>query len=362
MNERQIEKILDSALLKIDTEPVLALELAEKAFGEVKKSESEGMRKKACRVYAKALARNGKYRMAIEIFEEAIRFIEDDKRTLAENYKDIGLSNYYICNYEKALEVLDKAIEIAEELGDDGLKAQSLNNIGIVFVSLGKTKEAHECFAKSLELKESIKNYSQISIASTLSSIGDLHEKTGEIYRAFDFHERALKLYRKSGHIPGVAAQLCNIGICFQKLKKHQEAMESFDEALSLARNINHREFEANILYNSANSAAALGDMKIAKLNFQQSMKINQMLGDVQAIANIKVEFASIKLIEKKYDEALELLNEAQEIGQRINEKPLIMKIFEMVSQIYEMKNEYNKSLEYYKKYMEIKECIRDRR
>ncbi|MBN1620015.1 tetratricopeptide repeat protein [candidate division WOR-3 bacterium] len=362
MIERQIDEILDSALRKIDTDPAQALELAEKVFREVKKGGSKGMRKKACRVYAKALARNGEYRTAIEIFEEAIQFIEDDKRTLAENYKDIGLSNYYICNYEKALEVIDKALEIAEALGDDGLIAQSLNNRGLVFVSLGKNKEAHECFAKSLELKESIENYSLISIANTLSSIGDLHEKTGEIYRAFDFHERALKLYRKSGNISGVAAQLCNIGICFQELKKHEEAMKSFDEALSLARKINHREFEANILYNSANSAGALGDMKRAKLNLQQSMKINQLLGDVQSLANIKVEFASIKMNEKKYDEALELLNEAQEIGQRINEKPLIMKIFEMVSRIYEIKNEYNKSLEYYKKYMEIKECIRDRR
>ncbi|MBN1150221.1 tetratricopeptide repeat protein [candidate division WOR-3 bacterium] len=338
-NSPGVERMLDTATSKLDEDPILALEIAEKALKEARIQNLTDAEKMALRMRARILARIGNYSKAIERYEENSILFKDDKKVLSETYKDIGLVLYYVSDYDRALKELDKSMKLAQELGDATIVAQVNNNKGIVLTALGRYDESIAMLELSLAQKNGIRNYPEVSIANTLASIGDLYDKKNEIYKAFDYFEKALRLYRKNK--PGVAAQLCNIGNCLKSIGKKDEAVKHYEEALEIVRTIKHREFEANILYNLANAIAVLGDIKKAKKCFGESLKINNELGDPQAVANIKLEFSSIKTKERKFDESISLLKEAQEIAEKIRESPLSMKICEELANVYEMKKDY---------------------
>lgn len=79
-----------------------------------------------------------------------------DQELIYECYVNLGSSLVGLGNYEKALEYHQKALSQIKEIENDNykplLQAQAINNIGFVYLSLGKFKEAGEIFAEGLKI------------------------------------------------------------------------------------------------------------------------------------------------------------------------------------------------------------------
>ena len=80
-----------------------------------------------------------------------------DEYLIYECYANLGSSLSGIGNFEKALEYHQKALLQIKKIDDENykplLQAQALNNIGFVYLNIGKFNEASQIFAEGLKIK-----------------------------------------------------------------------------------------------------------------------------------------------------------------------------------------------------------------
>lgn len=84
----------------------------------------------------------------------------NDQELIYECFVNLGLSLSGLGNYEKALEYHQKSLSQIKNIKNENykpiLQAQAINNIGFVYLNLGKFKEAGEIFAEGLKIKNLI--------------------------------------------------------------------------------------------------------------------------------------------------------------------------------------------------------------
>jgi tetratricopeptide (TPR) repeat protein len=117
---------------------------------------------------------------------------------VAKSYNNIALIYDSQGNYEEALEIYTKSLDIKTRIygGDNHLDvAASYNNIGTVYESLGKYEEALEMHSKSLDIKTRIlggNNHPDVS--ASFINIGTVYARKGELENALVQFQKGLEI------------------------------------------------------------------------------------------------------------------------------------------------------------------------
>ena len=92
--------------------------------------------------------------MAIQTYLEALEVIDqhDFPALKAKAYDNIGLVNYAMQNYERALENSKKALKINQDLGDSTNLIRNHNNLGIDYYMLKNFEQSLHHYTRSKEL------------------------------------------------------------------------------------------------------------------------------------------------------------------------------------------------------------------
>lgn len=150
--------------------------------------------------------------------------------------------------YPEALECHFKALRISEELKLDGLTANSHNNVGIVYLSMGNTEKALGYFKKSLE--HAAQNEDRRAILITYINIAEIYVKDEKLDEALEHDMKALTFANELKAEDYRAIVLFNIGDIYRKKEDHPKALTYLREALALSEKINDLEGVA-YCYNS---------------------------------------------------------------------------------------------------------------
>ena len=108
--------------------------------------------------------------------------------------------------------------------------------------------------------------------------------------------EEALEIFRRSGYAYNLARAYNYVGLAAGTQGQRREAVAFFDEALALARRVNNVGFQARVLTNLGVTHEALARRAIALDYYQQSYKLNEVLGDEQEAARSRVNAAFISI------------------------------------------------------------------
>ena len=108
--------------------------------------------------------------------------------------------------------------------------AVNYNNIGTVLRNKGEYDKALDFLQKSLDIKFKTLGDQHPSLANSICSIGLTWSKKGEFEMALEFHQKGLdiRLNTLGKHHPDVAKSYNRIGNCLKELKFYQEAIQSF--------------------------------------------------------------------------------------------------------------------------------------
>jgi CHAT domain-containing protein len=93
---------------------------------------------------------------------------------------------------QKSLEYYNQALPILQEVGDRGVEAITLGNIGAVYFTLGKNQKALEYYDRSLQIMREVGDPG--GEAATLSNIGSVEDNLGEKQKALSNQLAALSL------------------------------------------------------------------------------------------------------------------------------------------------------------------------
>jgi CHAT domain-containing protein len=212
-----------------------------------------------------------KYHEALELYRRAT-----DRKGEAQTLNNIGVVYSSLGEKRKALEKYNEVLPVYQAVGDRGGEAETLSNIGSVYWSLGETQKALEKYNEALPIRQSVGDRS--GEAATLNNIGQVYDSLGEIQKAVGHYNDALLLRRAVGDRRGEAATLNNLGLVYWSLGEPQKALEKYNEALPIMRAVGDRNGEATTLLGIARVEQKRGNLAQARQVIEQAVGIIESL------------------------------------------------------------------------------------
>ena len=102
----------------------------------------------------------------------------------------------------------------------------------------------------------------------------------GQVAKAIEYYEQALAIAREIGDRRGEGADLGNLGLAYSALGQVAKAIEYYEQALAIAREIGDRRGEGADLGNLGMAYSALGQVAKAIEYYEQALAIAREIGD----------------------------------------------------------------------------------
>jgi CHAT domain-containing protein/tetratricopeptide (TPR) repeat protein len=309
---------------------------------------------------AEKMAQTGRYEIKVEELREATT--EDKYRVAAESaYREAEqLENGTSEAKRKSIEKYYEALMLYRRAGDRSGEADTLNNIGLVYHSLGETQKALENLNEALPLRRAVGD--RRGEAVTLNNIGLVHRMLGEAQKALEKYNEALPLRRAVGDRRGEATTLNNIGLAHRTLGETQKALEKYNEALSVFRALGDLARQAVTLSNIGLAHQSLGEMQEALEKLNEALPIFRTLDDRRGMAvtlnNIGVVYRSLGETQK----ALEKLNEALPLRRAVGDRRGEANTLNNIGDVYQLLGETQEALEKYNEALPIFRTVGNRR
>jgi tetratricopeptide (TPR) repeat protein len=159
---------------------------------------------------------------------------------------------------------------------------------------------------------------------AVLGNLGLAYRVLGETKKAIDYYEQALKISREIGNRSGECADLGNLGNAYDVLGEPRKAIEYHEQALEISREIEDRRGEGMCLGNMGIAYRDLGETKKAIEYYEQALKIQREIGDRRGegnqLGNLGNAYSDLGEPRKGIDYYEQALKIAREISHRFNE------------------------------------------
>ncbi|MEG3844792.1 tetratricopeptide repeat protein, partial [Microcoleus sp. herbarium14] len=249
-------------------------------------------------------------------------------------------------------ELLDDGLVAAMLEEADNLKEQGeLNNADWLKYFAGGLSKVDGDFLAGIALQGE---------ADRLLEQGSRQDDISQFREALQSWEQALTIYQKIGNRDGEAASLCNLGIAYNSLRQYDRAIEFHQQSLEISRKTGHRQWEANSLDGLGNVYNSLGKYDQAIEFHQQSLEISREIrnrdGEVASLCNLGNVYNSLG----KYDKAIEFHQQSLEISRKIEYGDERAASFCGLGLAYDSLGQYDKAIEFHQKILEISQNIGD--
>lgn len=156
---------------------------------------------------------------------EIVEIVENQKKNLeaeekkrqwgeAKRLNNAGVMAYHNGQYEKALELFQKAIELNPEF------TEGYNNLGLTYTEMSQEEKATEAFKKAIELNP--------NLAATYNNLGYAFYRLGSYTEAIEMYQEAI------GRSKDNSAAYTNLGNAHYKLDRIDDAIEAWSTALRI--------------------------------------------------------------------------------------------------------------------------------
>ncbi|MGI2901760.1 CHAT domain-containing protein [Tolypothrix sp. VBCCA 56010] len=197
--------------------------------------------------------------------------------------------------------------------------------------------------------------------ADKLLQQGIQQAKTSQFTAAIQSWQQALIIYREIKDRKGEGAALGNFGVAYDSLGDYPKAIEYHQQSLKIAREIKHRQGEGNALGNLGIAYNSLGDYPEAIKYQQQRLAIAREIKDRQsegaALGNLGVAYYFLGDYPKAIEYQQQLLVIAREIKDRQSEGNALGNL----GVTYDSLEDYPKAIEYQQQLLAIAREIKDR-
>ena len=186
---------------------------------------------------------NKDYQKAIECLESSVDLMEGPLKldtNLARCYNALGACYYELDRPEKALEFLNKALKMREELsGSDYHYDMPVykNQIGTVHEHKGEYEEAVKCYKDALELLEKLKCLGYEDEALFRRNLANVYVRQEKYKEAEEEAEKAFKIRLKIlGNHPDTVRSIFQLGVIQANLETYDKALDFFLKAWKMEK------------------------------------------------------------------------------------------------------------------------------
>lgn len=235
-------------------------------------------------------------------------------QALAGSIYYIGWNYGVQTNYDKCIFYYEQCTAIYIEIEDSIGIANSLDNIGNIYLSKGESAKALDYFMRALVIRENIGHI--VGIGASLNSIGSTYHEHGDYLDALDKYKSSLKYYEQGKYIPGVSSTLNNLGTIESYFGNYEVALNYFQRSLEIKTQLGDKQGIAISLTQIGIVSQKLEDYSTALDHFEQSLRFYQEIGDRRGEAGSYCNMGVIYKLQGKYKKAIKLFNQCLTIAQ----------------------------------------------
>lgn len=271
------------------------------------------------------------------------------KELQAQSFKPISTSMEALRDYNEGLQFLRQGNDLEAQkrfqsaTNEDSQFAAAYSRLGEAYSTLGYDNEAEQAARRAVELSQNLPLAQRYFIEASqarinkdgpkaiaayenleksfpdnvdvLSALGNLYEDAGNLDKARSYYNRVLQADPKN------LDALLALGRVEIKSGNPQQGLDPLDKARHLAIELDNQEQQALILQATGIAYKLMNKPEEALRNYQDSMEINQRLGQKRGVAASLVEIAQVQLSLGQPDAALTAYSQALSIRREIGAK-----------------------------------------
>ncbi|KAF3884621.1 MULTISPECIES: CHAT domain-containing protein [Nostocales] len=193
--------------------------------------------------------------------------------------------------YPQALEYFQSSLDIRRKTRDRQNEWIPVSYLGEVYVNLGRYPQAIEAYQNGLAILRELKaaNPKDTSYATSetimLGDLGSVYFRTGQYAKALDFYQQSLALQKTSDDKIGSIQTLNNIGVVYVNLGNYAQAVNSYQQALNSLQECcsNYLGTQAATMNNLAGAYFSLGQSQKSLELAEQSANIYNRLSSTNS-------------------------------------------------------------------------------
>lgn len=214
-----------------------------------------------------------------------------------------GMREYYLMNYKVAIEYYQKALEFYY-ISNSNIEIASIhNNLGLVFSALNQFPEAIQYFNKSIPVF--IQYQYDTGLANAYNNLGIVYKYKKNYRKALYYYNLDLKISQKNNNIQTMARAFNNLSAVYIQQKKYPEAL----------------------------------------LCIKNSIQYHKEINNFNGLTNNLMIYAQLLFIDHKKTAAFRVLNEAQNLAKKNNNKRALNTVYEMKEKFYIKDGQYKKAI-----------------
>lgn len=210
---------------------------------------------------------------------------------------------------DSALVAYEKALTTAESIEDRPLQLVLYNDLAILYRQIGIYSQTKDYHLKSLELASEIGDKEMIEYS--YHGLGFLFETVGDYDEAITHYFNSIDVAESRGSVSGVITTLQNIGTTYLKLDNHRMALATIEKAYNLATEENDTLHIANVLHDYGKILQEAGQLNNALDKLQAALEVYEKVNVKPVIARNIIQIAKIYIKKRKFDVAESYLERA---------------------------------------------------
>ncbi|MCD6062628.1 MAG: response regulator [Flavipsychrobacter sp.] len=169
-----------------------------------------------------------------------------------------------------------------------------------------------------------------------------------DVDKAAVIADEVISRSEKNGYRLGKGRGLNLKGWCFWQQGEYDDGIQILEDALKVAREINHKPLEARILNNFGYIYRDQGELAEALNYFEKALAINERLGDEVAQSVNLASIAYLNYDLNDYENALEFALRCLPIFEKANDVHRLISLYNILGNIYFKQEQYAEALRYF--------------
>jgi serine phosphatase RsbU (regulator of sigma subunit) len=296
-------------ILMAEEEYSTAIDSVNKLMIQAIRSRNIPAQAKCLRTKAFIQINSGDYEKAAGLYYDALKAWQQTgvAQNVAIGYSDLGMINYYLGHFDKAVLYWEKSVAIYEISNLKLEMANVLGNLGLACIEIKNYYKAELAIKRSIEINEELKK--PLETANAYTNYCKLEYHKNNIVKAIEYNNIAIEYFKKINDVSHLSNGFSNGAELARSIKKYDEALGYINKAFEYENLRENKNNLSNLYLNRAAILFDIGKTKEAYEDLQKHISIKDSLINTE-------NQTAIAELEKKYE-----VSEKEKENQILNEK-----------------------------------------
>ena len=294
---QQAQKLIDQAQKYLYNNPKQASYYAAQASALFPEDEPSEVRAQAMILYCQAEQLLGNFDLSIKNLYDTQKYIHPtNKKQMAQLCSLMGRVYSKLGDYNKAIELNDKATSIFKSIGDSTSVAGCYNERGVMHHFMSEFTVAERFFQRALAINRAQRNLKEIA-----TNLNNLCLYRGNTEEKLSFIQEAITINKNLDAQWSLGENYNNMGKQYYYGIQYSNALEALRKAYEYAHNIGARELICDNYEYSSMVYAAIGDYAQAYKYLDKRYHLGKELQSSNKLRNIEQEISYKRYQDQKY-------------------------------------------------------------